>query len=65
MSEFSKNNADSETTGMFPFFANYGYHSQIQIDQSPARRQEDPQARTSVETLQKLQDVLRPEIVQT
>lgn len=41
--EFSGNNTDSETTDVSPFFANYGYHPQIQTDLFSANRAEDGQ----------------------
>lgn len=38
--EFSRNNADSETTGMYPSLANYQYHQQIQVHLSSTMLQQ-------------------------
>ena len=32
LAEFAYNNAASETTGMLPFFANYGFHPRIGVE---------------------------------
>jgi hypothetical protein len=44
--EFSANSMKSETTGLTPFFANYGYHPRlgvepIEVPDTPAARQAD------------------------
>lgn len=62
MGEFFGNNANSETNSIFPFFANYRYHPQIQADLSPAKESENGQARTLVKTLEELQDILKLEM---
>lgn len=47
---------------MFQFFANYGYHSRIQVDLSPPRGLEDTHAWRFDMTLIELQDILSSEM---
>jgi hypothetical protein len=35
LAEFALNNAVSETTGFFPFFANYGFNSKLEFKPRP------------------------------
>jgi hypothetical protein len=35
LAEFALNNAVSETTGFFPFFANYGFNSKLGFEPRP------------------------------
>lgn len=62
MGDFSGDNANSKTTGVSPFFANYGYYLHIQAYLFPARGPEKTEAETLVKTLKELQDVPRSEM---
>lgn len=54
LDKLSGNIADSQTTGMSPFFTNYRYHPEIQTDLSPAKEPENSQARTVVMNLEEV-----------
>jgi hypothetical protein len=44
LAEFALNNAVSETTGFFPFFANYGFNSKLEFEpRSPCSPDKIPQ----------------------
>lgn len=68
MCEFSVNNANLETTGVSPFFANYGSLQTtdttfwIKMNQSLVKGPEDSLSQKLVKTLRKLQDVSKLEM---
>jgi len=60
LAEFAYNNAPSATTGVSPFFANKGYHSNLIV--YPERDMLFSYARDFVLNLDELQDMLKEEI---
>jgi len=58
--EFAYNNAPSATTGVSPFFANKGYHSNLSV--YPERDITSSHAHNFVLNLDELQDTLKEEI---
>ena len=58
--EFAYNNAPSATTGVFPFFANKGYHPNITVH--PKRDIASSRAHAFAVDLNKLQSTLKVEI---
>jgi len=60
LAEFAYNNAPSATTGISPFFANKGYHSNLMI--YPERDIASSHARDFIVDLDKLQSTLKEEI---
>jgi hypothetical protein len=63
MAEFSFNNSISATTGVTPFFANYGYHPRYELD--PLRKAGNPPSevlKDYTDRLEKLADFLQCEI---
>jgi len=60
LAEFAYNNAPSATTGVSPFFANKGYHSNLSV--YPERDIASSCARDFVLNLDELQDTLKEEI---
>jgi len=60
LAEFAYNNAPSATTGVSPFFANKGYHSNLSVH--PERDIASSRARDFVLNLDELQDMLKEEI---
>ena len=61
IAEFCYNNTKSETLGMTPFYANYGYHPRFQPDLSTAKTP-TPDVLDYVTSLNNLQNQLRTEI---
>jgi len=60
LAEFAYNNVPSTTTGIFSFFANKGYHSNLSVH--PERDIASSCARDFVLNLDELQDTLKKEI---
>jgi len=60
LAEFAYNNAPSTTTGVFPFFANKGYHPNLSM--YPEQDIAFSRARDFVLNLDKLQGTLKEEI---
>ena len=58
--EFAYNNVPSTTTGVFPFFANKGYHPNLSV--YPERDIASSRVCDFVLNLDKLQDMLKEEI---
>ena len=61
LAEFAYNNAPSETTGMTPFFANKGYH--LNLDLHPERDLASTAAKDLVVNLDDLHQELRSNIL--
>jgi transposase InsO family protein len=65
LAEFAANNQDSETTGVSPFFANYGYDPRWQCDPlqlANVQRKEELDARTAATRLKEIHDHLKVEM---
>jgi len=60
LAEFAYNNAPSATTGVFPFFANKGYHPNLSV--YPEQDIASFHARDFVLNLDELQEMLKKEI---
>jgi len=60
LAEFAYNNAPSATTGVFPFFANKGYHPNLSV--YPERDIASSRAHDFILNLDELQDTLKEEI---
>jgi len=60
LAEFAYNNAPSATTGVFPFFANKGYHPNLSV--YPEWNIVSSRVRDFILNLDKLQDMLKEEI---
>ena len=63
MAEFAMNNTKSATTGMTPFFANYGFHPDYTVQKvRPSPPPDSPEVVQYVDRLQNLDDYLHAEI---
>ena len=63
MAEFAMNNTKSATTGMTPFFANYGFHPDYTVQKvRPSPPPDSLEVVQYVDHLQNLDDYLHAEI---
>jgi hypothetical protein len=60
LAEFAHNNHDSETTGISPFFANYGFHPRMGFE--PPENLQDTPAANFTSRLSEIHDRLREEM---
>ena len=65
LAEFSYNNTVSSTTNVTPFFANYGYHPNLDLDTIPGTAPNTPDFQADATKLQRLNNYLRSEILLT
>ena len=59
LAEFVYNNAKSTSTGVSPFYANYGYHPRATLKILPDQRHENPAAETYINYIQRVHEELR------
>jgi len=59
LAEFVYNNAKSASTGMSPFYANYGYHPRATLKILPDQRHENPAAETYINHVRRVHEELR------
>jgi len=59
LAEFVYNNAKSASTGMSPFYANYGYHPRATLKVLPDQRHENPPAETYINYMRRVHEELR------
>jgi len=63
LAEFATNNHVSETTGVSPFFANYGFDPRLELDNDdPPQGQPDIDAQGLIQTMEDIFDHLRVEM---
>lgn len=62
MTQFSGNNTDSESTGIFLFFVNYVFHPHFYVDLSLSQGLEHTKAPTFVSTIKEIDDVVGTEM---
>ena len=59
LAEFVYNNAKSASTGMSPFYANYGYHPRATLKILPDENQENPAAEAYINYVRRVHEELR------
>jgi len=59
LAEFVYNNAKSTSTGMSPFYANYGYHPRATLKILPDQQHKNPAAETYVDHIRRVHEELR------
>jgi len=59
LAEFVYNNAKSASTGMFPFYANYGYHPRATLKILPDKGHENPAAEAYIDHIRRAHEKLR------
>jgi len=59
LAEFVYNNAKSSSTGMSPFYANYGYHPRATLRILPDEYHENPAAEVYVDRIRQVHEELR------